>query len=77
MCAQVFEGSGLWISAVRMLVSATLVAGKTKVPSKVFDSVDDASAWLQKQGGGEPRDLVEAVRVLREKLLAMPMPMPK
>jgi hypothetical protein len=75
MCgAQVFEGSGLWISAVRMLVSVSMIAGKATVPSKVFDSVDDATTWLHKQGGGAQHDLVEAVRVLREKLVAMPMP---
>jgi hypothetical protein len=72
--AQVFEGSGLWVSAVRMLVTATIIAGKTDVPSKVFDNVAAATAWLQSQGSGEPQDMLDAERELRALLIARPLP---
>jgi hypothetical protein len=72
--AQVLEGTGLWMSAVRMMMSAVMVASGNRVPNKVFDKLDDGARWLTAQAGGDADALLEAVRGLKDELVKRPTP---
>ncbi len=72
VAALAFEGSGFRAAAVRGIVTGITLLSRHTFPSKVFGSLEEASAWLAPQLPS-PRltgqEIVEAVGQLRASLI--------
>jgi hypothetical protein len=71
--AQVLEGSGLWMATVRLLVTTVQLAAGNKIPSRVFDRVDDAVLWLSTQDRVNVDGVIAAVKDMRAQLEKQPL----
>lgn len=50
----IFEGSRLFVTAMRSLSSALFSVSRSPVEQRAFGAVSDACAWLETRSGGEP-----------------------
>lgn len=67
--ALVFEGDGLWLSSMRMVTKAMMLAISRTFPQSIFANVPEAVPWLTKQCASEahfdPSGLIQAVASIR------------
>lgn len=70
--AVAFEGTGFRAAAVRSVVAGLTMVARQSYPHKVFATVEEAMAWMAPQmpSPTSSRDLIEAVREVRERLQA-------
>jgi len=67
--ALIFEGDGLWLSSMRMVTKAMMLAISREFPQSIFATVPEGVQWLTQQCGCsaefEPRALIEAIAAQR------------